>query len=202
MSYSGVRRVENPEGSSQPVIFGGYELAATESEQSGGQDAPTSPIESGAEITQRNVLEPESGTVTGWTDTQGLSGLQQLYRIREPITITTPEATIPLCVIEEITRTREGQYVDAFRVTVEWRQIFLAELGTSTITAVTIDGPKGPVAGEGPITAQPSLVGGDIQTTSNGPDAGAPGSEEGDTASPTSTSSTLGEIGGAIGDFL
>lgn len=210
MAYLGVREVESPEGSSQSVIVGGVEVAATSSEQAGGQDAPTAPVESGAEVTQRNVITPENGTITGWTDTQGLSSLYALYASREPISITTPEATVPLCVVEEISRTRDGQYVDAFQIDIEWRQILLGELGTATITAVTADGPKSPAAGSGPTSSEPSLVGGETKSTSGGPDAAPPAvvAAVENTPEPASASGSddgggwLDNIGSAIGDWL
>lgn len=161
---------QNPNYSGQPVIVDGTEIITTQSEQESGVDAPTKSMERGAEISQRNVVVPESGTITGAVDSAGLSALQGLTRRREPITITTPEATITNCVVEAVRRTREGQHVDKFGVTIDWRQVFTAAVGTVTITAQTGDGKKSQGSGSAlPI----SLSGSDSETSSQGADTGS-----------------------------
>lgn len=161
--------INNPNNSSQPVIVGGIELITTQSEQESGVDAPTKSMERGAEISQRNVVVPDSGTLTGAVDSSGLSALQGLTRRREPITITTPESTITNCVVESVQRTREGQHVDKYEVVVDWRQVFVAEVGTVTVTAQTGDGKKS----QGSSGADSiSLAGSDSDSSAQGADTG------------------------------
>ncbi|WP_407934094.1 phage baseplate protein [Halocatena halophila] len=137
-----MKLVENPHWAGSPVIVGGVEIITTQSEQESGVDAPTRSIEQGHEVTQRNVLTPESGTITGVVRASELSALSSLSRRREPVTITTPEGTISNCVVEKVTRTREGGHLEKFDITVKWRQVFIAEVGTVSITAQTGDGKK------------------------------------------------------------
>lgn len=157
--------INNPYYSGQPVIVGGVEVTTTKSEQESGVDAPTKSIERSAEITQRNVLVPESGTITGAVDSSGLSSLRGLATRREPITITTPEATIQNCVVETVSRTRDGQFLTKFDVTIDWRQVFIAEIGSTTLQAVTGDGKKTKgSSGSSPL----SLAGSDSKSSSQG----------------------------------
>lgn len=157
--------IENPYYSGQPVIVGGVEVITTQSEQESGVDAPTKSMERSAEITQRNVLVPESGTITGAVDSSGLSSLRGLVTRREPITITTPEATVQNCVVANVSRTREGQHVNKFGVTIDWRQVFIAEIGSTTLEAITGDGKKS----KGSSSSSPlSLAGSDSKSSSQG----------------------------------
>lgn len=161
--------IENPYYSGQPVIVGGVEVITTQSDQESGVDAPTKSMERSAEITQRNVLVPESGTITGAVDSSGLSSLRGLVTRREPITITTPEATVQNCVVETVSRTREGQHVSKYGVTIDWRQVFIAEIGSTTLEAITGDGKKS----KGSSSSSPlSVAGSDSKSSSNGSDSG------------------------------
>lgn len=176
---------QNPNFSGQPVIVDGVEVVTTMSEQESGVDAPTKSMERGAEISQRNVVVPESGTITGAVDSSGLSALQGLTRRREPITITTPESTITNCVVEAVRRTREGQHVDKFEASIEWRQVFVAEVGTVTITAVTGDGKKSEGSSE---SDSVSLAGSESESSAEGADTG----------DDTSISGHLGDVGDSV----
>lgn len=146
---SGLPVVRNPSGNTGPkVMVGGVEVITTTAEQQSGVEAPTKSIEHGAEISQRNVIKPESGSITGAVSGSGLSSLRGLARRRQPISITTPESTIKKCVVENVRRTREGQHVSKFGVTIQWRQVLLANVGSVVITAVTDDGKKSPSSGD------------------------------------------------------
>ena len=137
----GVRRITNPNFSGGgPVLIGGVELWTVEAEQSGGQDVPQEPLEGGYEVSGRNVLTPESGTLTGAVKSDGLGALKDLYRRQEPVSITTPEGRVAECFVDGVTRTRQGQFVDKFGVEVSWQQVFLAETGTTSVQAITADG--------------------------------------------------------------
>lgn len=176
--------IRNPNFSGQPVIVGGVEVITTESEQLSGVDAPTKSMERGAEISQRNVLHPDSGTITGAVDGAGLSALQGLTRQREPISITTPESTISNCVVEEVTRTREGRHVSKFGVSIAWRQVLIAEIGSVTITAVTGDGKKSQGASD---SSSVSLAGSKSTSSAQSGDGGG-------------GQSIGGYLGGLVGD--
>ena len=137
----GVRRITNPNFSGGgPVLIGGVELWTVEAEQSGGQDVPQEPLEGGYEVSGRNVLTPESGTLTGAVNSDGLGALKDLYRRQEPVSITTPEGRVAECFVDDVSRTRQGQFVDKFGVEVSWQQVFLAETGTTSVQAITADG--------------------------------------------------------------
>lgn len=157
--------VRNPNWSGQPVIIGGIELLTTSATQESGVDAPTKSMEKGAEISQRNVQHPESGTISGAVDGSGLSGLHSLVQQRDPISITTPEGTVQKCVVQNVSRTREGHHVSKFGVEVEWRQVLTAELGSVTIQAVTPDGKKSSGSGS---SSPISLAGSKSTSTSSG----------------------------------
>ena len=198
----GVRLIRNPNGSLQPVTVGGVVVIPTESEQSSGADAPTKSMESGAEITQRNVLVPNSGTISGAVASSGLGALRRQARTREFIRITTPEGSLPRCVVEDVSRTREGGHLDKFGVDIQWRQVFIANVGTAELRAITQDGPKSGAAGSG--GGQQSLVGNQQKNTSNGPQVDASG-DQGFIANTQQTvdgaAQTLGDIGNAVGDW-
>ena len=136
----GVRRITNPNFSGGgPVLIGGIKLYVIEAEQSGGQDVPQEPLEDGYDVSGRNVLTPESGTLTGAVESDGLGALKELYRRQEPVSITTPEGRVAECFVEDVTRTRQGKFVDKFGVEVSWQQVFLAETGTTSVQAITTD---------------------------------------------------------------
>ena len=200
----GIREIRNPNGSGQPVLVGGVEVYTTSSEQSSGADAPTKSMESGAEITQRNVLVPNAGTISGAVESSGLGPLRRQARTREFVSITTPEGSLPRCVVEDVSRTREGGFVDKFGVKIQWRQVFLANVGTAELRAITSDGPKSPSAGGGG-SEQRSLVGDQQKNTTNGPQVDASG-DQGFITNTQQTvdaaAQTLGNIGNSIGSWL
>lgn len=165
-----IRVSHHPEGiEGPPIIVGGVELLTTSEDQETAQNAPTKSLASGQEITQRNVIEPESGALTGWTETAGVAELRSLAQEKEPISISTSEGTITRCVVESVSRTHDGQYMDAVEVEVVWRQILVAQIGTATIQAVTSDGASYPSAQSTPPGSENTVLGSDSQTASSGP---------------------------------
>lgn len=135
--------VKNPNGkTAQSIVVGGVEVIATSSKQTSGVEVPTKSLERGAEISQRNVVEPDTGTITGAVGPSGLSSLKGLARRRDPISITTPESTIQKCVVESVQRTRKGEYTNKFGVVINWRQVLIAQVGSVEIKASTGDGKK------------------------------------------------------------
>lgn len=165
--------VQNPNWSGTPVVIGGVTLITTRSEQSSGVEGATRTLEKGSEIAQRNVTQPESGTITGATDASGLSGLYNIAQKRQPISITTPEGTIPQCYVSNVSRTREGGDVNKYDVTVEWNQIKLATLSSVSITATTGDGKKSQNSGG----ILPSFFSGSDSQQSGGGGGGGGGGE-------------------------
>ena len=180
----GVRRITNPNFSGGgPVLIGGVELWTVEAEQSGGQDVPQEPLEGGYEVSGRNILTPESGTLTGAVESDGLVALKDLYRRQEPVSITTPEGRVAECFVDDVTRTRKGEFVDKFGVEVSWQQAFLAETGTTSVQAITADGKATGSAGN---ESQSSLV-----QSSTGSGSG------GDSTGSASGTGPTGELAGA-----
>ena len=207
----GVRRITNPNFSGGgPVLIGGVELWTVEAEQSGGQDVPQEPLEGGYEVSGRNVLTPESGTLTGAVNSDGLGALKDLYRRQEPVSITTPEGRVAECFVDDVSRTRQGQFVDKFGVEVSWQQVFLAETGTTSVQAITADGKATGSAGS---EGQSSLVqsdsgtsgvsgegsGGGAQIVSG--EAASVGATQGTFNPPESTDAGLRNIGETLGNF-
>ena len=214
----GVRRITNPNFSGGgPVLIGGVELWTVEAEQSGGQDIPQEPLEGGYEVSGRNVLTPESGTLTGAVNSDGLGALKDLYRRQEPVSITTPEGRVTECFVDDVSRTRQGQFVDKFGVEVSWQQVFLAEAGTTSVQAITADGKAtGSAGSDGGQTfvqsnkGDPSLPwtqaegygerrGGSAQTVSE--EAASVGATQGTFNPPESTDAGLQNIGETLGNF-
>lgn len=169
-----VRVTEPPDGLQGPPIYvGAVELLTTNEDEETTQSAPTKSLGSGQEITQRNVIEPETGTLTGWTETSGVAELRALGHEEEPISISTSEGTIPQCIVESVSRTHNGAYMDAVEVEVQWRQIFVAQIGTATIQAVTPDGPSSAAAQSTPPGSENTVLGSESQTASSGPSLAA-----------------------------
>ena len=207
----GVRRITNPNFSGGgPVLIGGVELWTVEAEQSGGQDVPQEPLEGGYEVSGRNVLTPESGTLTGAVKSDGLGALKDLYRRQEPVSITTPEGRVAECFVDDVSRTRQGQFVDKFGVEVSWQQVFLAETGTTSVQAITADGKATGSAGS---EGQSSLVQSDSGTSGSSGEGSGGGAQivSGEAASvgatqgtfdpPESTDAGLQNIGETLGNF-
>ena len=170
----GVRVVEGPT-SGQRMIVDGMELrAGVKSDQSSGQDAPKKSLEDGAEISQRNVLIPQSGVIYAAAETEEIARLRSVAEAEDPIQITSAEGTVSEVVVEDVRRTREGKYDDKFDVEFDWRQVFLAEVGAGSIEAVTEDGP----ASEGAESESgDDAVGAESRSTSDG--ATTEGGDEG-----------------------
>ncbi|ADJ14467.1 hypothetical protein HacjB3_05380 [Halalkalicoccus jeotgali B3] len=148
------------------MIIDGMELrAGIQSDQSSGQDAPTKSLEDGAEISQRNVLIPQSGTIYAAAESSEIAQLRAVAEEEDPISITTAEGTVSEVVVENVRRNREGKYTNKFDIEFEWRQVFVAEVGAGSIEAVTEDGP----ATEG-AESQPGddVVGSESRSTSDG----------------------------------
>jgi hypothetical protein len=186
------------------------ELWTVEAEQSGGQDVPQEPLEGGYEVSGRNVLTPESGTLTGAVNSDGLGALKDLYRRQEPVSITTPEGRVAECFVDDVSRTRQGQFVDKFGVEVSWQQVFLAEAGTTSVQAITADGKATGSAGS---EGQPSLVQSDSGTSGTSGEGSAGGAQivseeaasvgatQGTFNPPESTDAGLQNIGETLGNF-
>lgn len=183
----GVRTVTNPDGPTGPtIIVGGVELeAALESEQISGQDAPDKPIEEGAEITQRNVLEPEEGTIRAAADSSQVAEIRQLASEPDPIRITTSEGSLDDCIVDSVTRVREGRHIDKFDVDIDWREIQIAEVGEADIQATTDDGDA---SAEADSSSTSDQVGSDSSESSGDGNGGVMGH--------------LNELGSDIGDFV
>ena len=148
------------------MIVDGMELrAGVKSDQSSGQDAPTKSLEDGAEISQRNVLIPQSGVIYAAAESSEIAQLRAVAEEEDPIQITTAEGTVSEVVVEEVRRVREGKYSDKFDVEFDWRQVFIASVGSGSIEAVTQDGPASEGAGSQP---GDDVVGSKTRSTSDG----------------------------------
>lgn len=183
----GVRVSPNPHGSGQPIIVDGMELrAAMQSDQASGQDAPTKSLEDGAEISQRNVLIPQSGTIYAAAESSEIAQLRAVAEEENPISITTAEGSVSEVVVENVSRVREGTYTDKFDVEFEWRQVFIASVGAGSIEAVTEDGPA--TEGSDGQTGD-DVVGSESRSTSEGPssDSGGNGGGDGGAFSPVTS---------------
>ena len=173
------------------MLIGGTKVYASGSQQSGGIDAPSTPLESGAEVAERNVVLPEEGTITAVAGAEEVAALRQLKEEKEPIPITTAEGSIPKCVVENVDRDWSNPELrePKFDVTIDWKQVFLAAVSQSTLVAVTADGKSSSKAGGGGNSQ--SSTGPDSKNASNGPSA----FQQGRRAGRSDTSSALGQVG-------
>ncbi|WP_114576718.1 phage baseplate protein [Saliphagus sp. LR7] len=165
---------ENPNSTySRPIIIDGNEYQrAVGSGQTSEQDVPSKPIQSGAEVGQRNVALPETGSIQISSRSGDVGALRDLAREEDPITITTAEGSVSNVVVDSVGRDNDVQYDDKFDVTLEWKQIEIADVGDGSIVANTGDG-QATGSSESQVASETS--GGDSRETSDGPETSSEG---------------------------
>lgn len=165
---------ENPEPTySRPILIDGTEYQrAVGSDQTTEQDVPGKPIQSGAEVGQRNVVYPEEGSIQISSQSGAIGELRDLAQQEDLITITTAEGSVSNVSVELVERSVDPRYDDKFDLTVRWKQVEIADVGEGSIIAVTDDG-QATGASEGEVASETS--GGASRETSDGPETSAEG---------------------------
>lgn len=184
---------QNPEpGYSRPILIDGVEYeGAVGSDQTSEQDVPGKPIQSGAEVGQRNVVNPETGSIPISASSSEIGALRDLARQEDLITITTAEGSVSNVAVESVDRSVDPVHDDKFDVTVNWKQVEIADVGEGSIVAVTEDGQA---SGGSDSEVGSEVVGSEDRDTSDGPESDASFFQE--------AFSPALEIGEDIADFF
>ena len=130
-------------GGSTITIGGARFPGVTEAEQSGGVNAPTKRTEEGYDYTTRVNREARTASFSGWVKAAGLAALRNLRREKEPFAVAAGHVVMQRAVLEDLQETAsQDAQAGAFDVTVEVKEAFQAEAGTSEIKAYASSGKK------------------------------------------------------------
>lgn len=130
-------------GSSSITIGGARFPGATQAEQSGGVNAPTKRTEEGYDYTTRVNREARTASFSGWVKAAGLAALRRLRREKEPFAVSAGHVVMQRAVLEDLQETApEDAQAGAFEVTVEIKEAFQAQAGTSEVVAFASSGKK------------------------------------------------------------
>jgi len=146
MSSPGVQFFDR--GYPTQVTVGGVTMyGVVEGDTTSAQNAPTKPAEAGFDFTSRSTVKPDEGTLTGWMEQSDLTRFITLVQRRQPVEIVSTERSYPRCIVQNVKRNTSGEHIDAYNVTIEWREVLTAETSSSPVKAVT-DGKKTSGSGE------------------------------------------------------
>lgn len=158
-------------GNNEVVTVGGITLrGVTTHKAESSQNGPTHPVESGLVLTSRQGPDADEGTISAWVDASEFPALKRLKDRRNPVRITTPDGSYPTCIVDNVSRTMQGQHPSSYKVDVQWREVLQGSTSTSDIQAVTSSGAKSAKAGSGGHNGgNPGLVPSKQKNVSNSP---------------------------------